>query len=126
MNNKYLYLVVAAILTAVSYYVGMMPYFADAAGGLSDGYWFGLILAVGLGAGSTGGDDVVSILVASITEYIPTIINLAIFAVVYNLVWGMGLQGAAFDVNGIIHSILTLVVSALFANAMFSYLRKAS
>ena len=61
MSNKYLYILVGAIVAAVWFYTGNSAYYKGETG-MSDDWWYAMILAVGLGAGSTGGNDLVSIL----------------------------------------------------------------
>jgi|GEM_PF-2330939 len=126
MNNKYVYMIVAAIVATIAYFVGTHDLFAAEGGGLSDRWWFAMILAVGLGAGGTGGSDVVSILVEGITGYINTMILFVIFGVIIHLAISMGLNGAAFDAMGTVMAGVTYAVSGLFTNLVLSYLRKAN
>lgn len=125
MNNKYLYVVMAAVMASIAYYVGMMPYFA-VEGGFSDGWWYAGILAVGLGAGSTGGEDAVSILVEGIKGYIGTMINMAILGAVTNVVITLAVRMAPFDPMAMVNTMATFVVSALMMNLALSYLKKAA
>jgi hypothetical protein len=126
MDNKYVLLVMAAVMATVGYYLSHMPYFANAAGETSNAYWYGMIIAVGLGAGSTGGSDAVSILMEGITGYISTMINLAIFGAVVSLAVGMGLMGEAFDITAIVRIAATFVVAGLMTNLILSYLKKGA
>ncbi len=126
MNNKYLYMVVGGIITTIWFYTGLSAYYSGEAKGLSDVWWFGSLLAVGLGAGSTGGDDCVSIFVEGIKGYIPTMILLAIAALVGSSLFAVVTTQAAPDVAGTAHSIITVVVSAFLTNMTLSYFRKAN
>ena len=100
-------------------------------GNLDDDYWMGALIAIALGAGSTGGDDLLSILVEGIKGYVPTMILLAVGSVVgtvsYLVITG-AMAGAigAMDINRIIMNVGQLVVSATMANLMFSYMKKAN
>ncbi len=126
MNNKYLYMVVGAIIAAGWFYTGQSAYYSAGATGMSDIWWYAMIVAVGLGAGSTGGDDVVSIFVESIKGYIPTMILLAIFPLVGHTVYTLVTTQAVPDVMGLLQVIVTFVVSGLLTNMTLSYLRKAN
>lgn len=126
MNNKYLYVVLAAVMASVGYYLAGMPYFAAETGGASDAWWYAGILAVGMGAGSTGGEDAVSILVEGIKGYIGTMINMAILGAVANVVITLAIMQAAFDPMRMVMIAATFVVSALMMNLTLSYLRKAA
>jgi len=128
MDNKYVLIVMGAIMGTLWWFVGELPYFASGEGlmgGVSYDWWYGALIAVGLGAGSTGGTDVVSILVEGITGYIETMVKLVIFNVVLMLIWTLGLQKEAFDVMIVVHSTVLVVVSALFTNLTLSYIKKS-
>ena len=126
MDNKYVLVIMAAIMGVVGYYLAHMPYFAAEGGGVANVWWYALIVAVGLGAGNTGGNDAVSILMEGITGYVGTMINLAIFGVVVDLAIGMGLMGGAFDLMGMVNTAATFVVAGLTINLTLSYLKKAA
>lgn len=125
MSNKYLYMVVGAIVAVVWFYTGHSAYYSGGSADMSDGWWFGMLLAIGLGAGSTGGADLGSIFVESIKGYIPTLILLVIMTIVghslYVLVTTHAVPGAA----NLAMVTITIVVSAFLTNMMLSYLRKA-
>ena len=125
MNNKYLYMVVGAIIAAVWFYTGQSAYYADATG-MSDVWWYAMVVAVGLGAGSTGGDDVVSIFVDSIKGYISTLVLLAVFSLVGHSVYALATTQAAPDLTGLLQVVVSFVVSGLLTNMTLSYLRKAN
>jgi uncharacterized membrane-anchored protein YitT (DUF2179 family) len=126
MDNKYVLMVMGAIMGTLWWYVGEMDYFAAAEGGLHEDWWYGAIIAIGLGAGSTGGTDAVSILVEGITGYISTIILLVVFTVVSMVLWTLVLQKGTFDPMAIVHITAIMVASAVFTNLTLSYLRKAA
>ena len=119
MNNKYVYMIVAAVVGVVAMYVQGIEQLSNA-----ETWRYGLIFAIALGAGSTGGSDVVSILVEGITGYINTMILFVIFGTVYTVLAGMVFTGDA--IIGAVFAGITLAVSALFTNIVVSYLRKAA
>lgn len=125
MNNKYLYMVVGAIVAAVWFYTGHSAYYSGEAG-LSDDWWYAMILAVGLGAGSTGGDDVVSIFVAGVKDYIPTLILLGLVAVFGVTFYSLAFEQAMPDLNEMGKVIVSFLVSGLLTNLTLSYLKKAN
>ncbi|PCI47358.1 MAG: hypothetical protein COB49_07300 [Alphaproteobacteria bacterium] len=126
MSNKYLYMVVGAIIAVVWFYTGQTAYYAAGATGMSDDWWYAMILAVGLGAGSTGGNDVVSIFVESIKGYVPTIILLAIFSLVGYCLYVVAIERATPDIAMVVKTVISIVVSAFLTNMTLSYLRKAN
>ncbi len=126
MNNKYLYMVVGAIVAVVWFYTGHSAYYAGEANALSDSWWYAMVLAVGLGAGSTGGDDVVSIFVEGIKGYVSTMIMLAIFILVAHLIYVVGIKGATPEIADVAKAIISVVVSAFLTNMTLSYLKKAN
>ena len=119
-------MVMGAIMAVGWFFLGHMAYFANAEGGISNLWWFGTIVAIGLGAGSTAGDDVVSIFVEGIKGYVQTMILLAIFALVGGLVHVLVVKMSTPDPAQIALGVLTFVVSGLLTNMMLSYLRKAN
>jgi hypothetical protein len=126
MDNKYVFVVMAAVMATIMYYLSHMPYFADADGNTSNVVWYAWILAVGLGAGNTGGTDVVSILVEGLKGYVGTMINLAIFGVITSIAVGMGLGGEAFDAMGTVQTAVSFVMAGTMLNLVLSYLKKAA
>lgn len=125
MNNKYLYILVGAIVAAVWFYTGHSAYYKGETG-ISDNWWYAMILAVGLGAGSTGGDDVVSIFVAGIKDYIPTLILLGLVGffgfIFYSLAFGQAMP----DYVALGKIIVSIMVSGFLTNMSLSYLKKAN
>jgi len=124
MNNKYVYMIVAAIVAIVANYVHGIEQLAD-----KNAWLYGMILAIALGAGSTGGSDVVSILVEGITGYINTMILFVVFGVVYKLLKVLAFGGEALGGDAVMGAVfmgINLAVAALFTNITVSYLRKAS
>lgn len=126
MSNKYLYMVVGAIIGAVWFYTGQSAYYSTGATGMSDDWWYAMVLAVGLGAGSTGGNDVVSIFVESIKGYISTLIILAIFSLVGYCLYTLVVMRATPDIAEVVKVVVSFVVSGLLTNMILSYLRKAN
>lgn len=130
MDNKYVLIVMGAIMGTLWWFVGDMSYFAAAEGeglgGLHYDWWYGAMIAIGLGAGSTGGTDAVSILVEGITGYISTIILLVIFTVVIMVIYMLALQQMAFDAMVIVQTVALIVTSAILTNLTLSYLKKAA
>jgi len=126
MSNKYLYMVLGAIVTVVWYYVGNLAYFSYGTPGLSEAWWLGTVLAVGLGAGSTGGTCAVTVLVESIKGYVSTLILLAIVAFVGHGVYVLVTMQTIADPAMWAKVVLTFVVSGFLTNLMFSYLKKAN
>ena len=130
MNNKYVLMGGGFVCLAIWFILGENTALANM-GNLDDDYWMGALIAIALGAGSTGGDDLLSILVEGIKGYVPTMILLAVGSVVgtvsYLLITG-AMAGAisAMDINRIIMNVGQLVVSATMANLMFSYMKKAN
>ncbi|MBT7606094.1 MAG: hypothetical protein HN583_10455 [Kordiimonadaceae bacterium] len=130
MKNKYVLMGGGFICLAIWFILGENTALANM-GNLDDDYWMGALIAIALGAGSTGGDDLLSILVEGIKGYVPTMILLAVGSVVgtvsYLLITG-AMAGAigAMDINRIIMNVGQLVVSATMANLMFSYMKKAN
>ena len=125
MNNKYLYMVVGAIVIAVWFYTGRTAYYKDAAG-MSDAWWYAAILATGLGAGSTGGDSVTTIFVEAIKGYISTLILLAIASLVGYCVYSLAVSQAVPDLAMLAKVIVSFMVSGFLTNMALSYLRKAN
>jgi hypothetical protein len=126
MNNKYLLITVAALMALLWYYLGRLDFFdIGQDSGFSDDWWFAAILAVALGAGNTGGDNVLLILKEAVVGYIPTMLKLAFFALIGSLVWDIAYLGTGVDVTRLIAVITTFVVSATLVNATASYLKKA-
>ena len=130
MNNKYVLMSGGFICLAIWFILGENTALSNM-GNLDDDYWMGALIAIALGAGSTGGNDLLSILVEGIKGYVPTMILLAVGSIVGTLTWGLitgAMDGAiaAPDVNRIIMNLGQVVVSAAMANVMFSYMRKAT
>ena len=126
MNNKYVYMVVGSIVAVVWFYTGNSAYYASGATGMSDSWWYAMILAVGLGAGSTGGDNIMSILVESIKGYVSTLIMLAILAVVGYCLYSLAVMRVMPDPMEGLRVVVTFLVSGLLTNMTLSYLRKAN
>ncbi len=124
MNNKYLYMVMGGIFVVFWLHLGHMAYFAHGKVGMSLTWDWAMVLAIGLGAGSTGGDDVVSILVEGVKGYITPMILLAIVGLIMAFNHTVIVRGAV-DVDYTIWVTSTMVVSGLFTNIVLSYLRKA-
>ena len=129
MSNKYMFMVMGAIMAVVWFFVGTMAFFAPTEGGLggmSTIWWFAMIVAVGLGAGSTGGDDMISIMVEGIKGYVPTMIMLAIFGLVGGLVYVLAVERGTPVPMDMARDVLTFVVGGLLVNMMMSYMKKAN
>jgi len=126
MDNKYLYVVMAAVMGTIMYYLSHMPYFADADGNTSNAVWYAWILAVGLGAGNTGGVCAMTIIVEGLKGYVGTMINLAILGVVLSLGVSMVLEGGAFDAMRVVQTAVSFVMAGTMINLMLSYLKKAA
>ena len=129
MNNKYVLMGGGFVCLAIWFILGENTALANM-GNLDDDYWMGALIAIALGAGSTGGDDLLSILVEGIKGYVPTMILLAVGSVVgtvsYLLITGAMAGAIGMDINRIIMNVGQLVVSATMANLMFSYMKKAN
>ena len=129
MKNKYVLMGGGFICLAIWFILGENTVLANM-GNLDDDYWMGALIAIALGAGSTGGDDLLSILVEGIKGYVPTMILLAVGSVVgtvsYLLITGAMAGAIGMDINRIIMNVGQLVVSATMANLMFSYMKKAN
>ena len=129
MNNKYVLMGGGFICLAIWFILGENTALANM-GNLDDDYWMGALIAIALGAGSTGGDDLLSILVEGIKGYVPTMILLAVGSIVgtvsYLLITGAMAGAIGMDINRIIMNVGQLVVSATMANLMFSYMKKAN
>lgn len=127
MSNKYVYMIVAAVIFVAGTYVGLMDFFKlqYSLAGLSEDWWLGMILAAALGAGSTGGNDVVSILVEGIKGYISTMVSLFIFGFVGGAIFLYVMGGGAIDPMYYLKVGLTLAASSLTMNLTLSYIRKS-
>ena len=129
MKNKYVLTGGGFICLAIWFILGENTVLANM-GNLDDDYWMGALIAIALGAGSTGGDDLLSILVEGIKGYVPTMILLAVGSIVgtvsYLLITGAMAGAIGMDINRIIMNVRQLVVSATMANLMFSYMEKAN
>ncbi|MBT5384021.1 MAG: hypothetical protein HOL12_03485 [Kordiimonadaceae bacterium] len=129
MKNKYVLMGGGFICLAIWFILGENTVLANM-GNLDDDYWMGALIAIALGAGSTGGDDLLSILVEGIKGYVPTMILLAVGSIVgtvsYLLITGAMAGAIGMDINRIIMNVGQLVVSATMANLMFSYMKKAN
>lgn len=125
MNNKYLYMVVGAIVVVVWFYTGRSAYYSGGSTSISDSWWLAMVLAVGLGAGSTGGDNVVSIFVEAIKGYVPTLILLAIVAVVGHTLYILVVMRATPEIVDVVRAVVTFMVCGFLTNMMLSYLRKS-
>lgn len=123
MDNKYVLMVVAGIFGVVWYMVGTMPYFGTE-GEISDTWTWATIIAIGLGAGNTGGTDVVSILKEGLTGFINKLIAMAVYIAVGYIAY-MAATGA-FDPMMILHAVATYVAAGLLTNIFMSYLKKSS
>lgn len=125
MSNKYLYILVGAIVAAVWFYTGNSAYYKGETG-MSDDWWYAMILAVGLGAGSTGGNDLVSIFVEGIKGYIQTLLLLGLVGFFgysfYSLVFGQTMP----DYMELGKVIVSIMVSGFLTNMSLSYLKKAN
>jgi len=126
MSNKYLYIVLGAIVAVVWFYTGHSAYYSGGGTNMADSWWFGMLLAIGLGAGSTGGSNIMSIFVESITGYIPTLILLAIMTLVGHSVYILIIHHRLPAVADLAQVIIAIMVSGFLTNMMFSYLRKAN
>jgi len=124
MNNKYLYMVMGGIFVVFWLKLGHMAYFAHGQVGMSLTWDWAMVIAIGLGAGSTGGDDVVSILVEGVKGYVTPMILMAILGFILGFNHTVVVRGAV-DVDYTVWVTLTMVVSGLFTNLTMSYLRKA-
>lgn len=124
MDNKYLYMVLAGVAGMAWYYVGMMPYY-NMENELSEIWWFATIIAIGMGAGSTGGDDAVSALVDAIKGFVPQLITLAVFAVVSAVIYQLAMTADGINPMGIVHNIATYVAAGVLTSIMMSYLKKS-
>ncbi len=129
MKNKYVLMGGGFICLAIWFILGENTVLANM-GNLDDDYWMGALIAIALGAGSTGGDNLLSILVEGIKGYVPTMILLALGSIVgtvsYLLITGAMAGAIGMDINRIIMNVGQLVVSATMANLMFSYMKKAN
>jgi len=125
MSNKYLYMVVGAIVAVVWFYTGHSAYYSGGSADMSDIWWVGMILVIGLGAGSTGGSDVGSIFVESIKGYVPTLILLVIVGIVGHSLYVLVTAHTAPGAADLAKTVIAFVVSGFLTNMMLSYLRKA-
>ena len=123
MNNKYVYMLVAGIFGAVWYMVATMGYYGMD-GGISDNWTWATIIAIGLGAGNTGGDDAVSILKEGVMGSVNMLIAMAVYIAIGHLVYYL-VSGTSIDVNTIIHGVATYVAAGLLTNVFMSYLKKS-
>lgn len=123
MDNKYVYMVMAAIFGVIAYMIGTGAYYGME-GEFSDNWWWATIFAVALGAGKNSGTDVVSILKDGVMGAIPMLISLGVFAVLATVAL-MLIMGSAIDAMVIVHAVATFVVAALFANIFLGYLKKS-
>lgn len=120
MNNKYVYMVMAGIAGAVWVYVGMSDYYDVG------GYWLlATVIAIGMGAGNTDGDDVVSALMGAITGFIPQLISMGVFGAVGSAIH-MLMVGSAFDVMELVHGLAIFVAAGAVTSVMMAYLKKSA
>lgn len=126
MSNKYLYILLGTLMAILWYHVGAMEALnMGQESGFSTDWWFATILAVALGAGSTGGNDAVSILVEGVKGYISTLIVLGLLATLGTLIYNFGILGQAFDLTWLGITIATFLLAGLITNLTVSYLKKA-
>lgn len=125
MSNKYLYMIVGAIVTVVWFYTGHSSYYSGGTGNLGDDWWFGMLLAIGLGAGSTGGVCIMTIFIESIKGYVPTLILLVISSLVGYTLFVLLTTQAVPDVMNVAKVVVSVTISAFLTNMMLSYYRKA-
>ncbi|MCF8474347.1 MAG: hypothetical protein K9G26_06575 [Emcibacter sp.] len=125
MSNKYLYMVVGAIVIAIWFYTGQTAYYGSATG-MSDDWWYGAMLAIGLGAGSTGGVCAGTIFVESIKGYISTLIILAIVPLVGYCFYSLAFMQTMPVPEELGKVVISIVVSGFLTNMALSYLRKAN
>ena len=126
MNNKYLYMAVGAIVISIWFYTGQSTYYSGAGTGMSDNWWYGALLAIGLGAGSTGGVCAGTILVEAVKGYISTLILLGLVALFGYSFYSFAFMQTTPDLADLGKVIASILASGFLTNLSLSYLRKAN
>jgi hypothetical protein len=124
MDNKYLYMITAAVMSVLSWFILGLGFFD--LGEPGEVIWiYAVVIAVAVGAGSTGGNDFLSIIEQGIKDYIPTMIMLAIFGFVVSIAYGLIMEGGPVNAIFAVKVAATYAVVGVFTNLTVSFLKKA-
>ena len=126
MDNKYLFAVVAGVFAFVWFWVGVQPFYAADAGGISAPFLWTAVVVLALGGGDSEGSDLMSVLSGSITVFIPTFIGLTIAFIVGSALFEVVMGEAAFDYMQVVKAVGTLFASGVAIILTVACLKKAS
>ena len=104
----------AGLVGMLWFYVGNLAYFTNSNGMTMD-WKFAALIAVGLGAGSTAGDNLFSIFIEGIKGYLPTMIKLSLVAMILSASYVFLL----FDSLVSIDNLIKMVASCPFISGIF-------
>ncbi len=125
MDNKYLYMFMASLALIAWFMVGHQPYFVGMEGELATRWMLATVLAVGLGAGDTGGVCAMTTLKEAVVGFIPQMIVLAFIGFVGTSVYDLAFGESAYDVMHAVQNAAGYVVAGLITSIMMSYMKKA-
>ena len=125
MDNKYLYMFIAGLAVLAWFMLGYHPYFAEAEGELATRWMLATVLAVGLGAGDTGGVCAITTLKEAIIGFIPQLIVITVAGFVANAVYGLAFGAEAFDIMYAINNAAGYLAAGLMTSIVMSYMKKA-
>lgn len=126
MDNKYLFAVVGGVFAFVWFWVGVQPFYAADAGGISVPFLWTAVVVLALGGGDSEGADLIAVLTSSITGFIPTFIGLTIAFIVGSGIYEAVMGGAAFDYMQVVQAVGTLFASGIAIILTVACLKKVS
>lgn len=127
MDNKYLFAVVGGVFAFVWFWVGVQPFYAADAGGISTPFLWTAVVVLALGGGDSEGSDLISVLTGSITGFIPKFIGLTIAFIVGSAIYeGVLPAGDAFDYMQVVKAVGTLFASGVAIILTVACLKKTS
>ena len=127
MDNKYVFAVAGGLFAFVWFWVGVQPFYAAEAGGISAVFLWTAVIVLALGGGESDGSDLISVITGSVSGYIPKFIGLTIAFIVGSAVFEavMG-TGDAFDYMQVVNTVATLFASGVAIILTVACLKKSA
>ncbi len=118
-------MVLAGVGAFLWFHIGHADYYASE-GDLRNTWWFATIMAVALGAGNSGGNDAVSVLMESIKGFVPALITLAVVGLVDGLLFQYIVSEAGLDPMGLVRFVAIFVAAGLLTSITMSFAKKST
>ena len=126
MGNKVIYMVLAGVFGYVWFRTGYSAHYAAEGGGMSAGWYFTTMVALGLGAGETGdAGNPIETIINGLKSFIPAFVAILVAGLVSRLIYEAGFNSDGFQVSGILNTISTVAAASVIIVLVMSCLRKA-